>query len=541
MPTLTSDVAKDTRLILLDPARAVVAYVTDFRNLSLEVGLYEQATLTVEVHKDSKACTTEYSSVSAIDDDWEEWSLDFYYRGARVFSGPVQIVQKDRPDYAENAFVTLVAESWFPALMRRRLVLTDDNSSFTHTDSWDDIFRELVGTNCVAGRVVEPSAGAQRQAYPHSDREDFGSFTVTVQTDTGTAESATYITDMGTNLLDTLIEVCASSTTSDAHYLWPTVTETSAGTFQIGCVVGRSGGSRAIGADLSSSIIFASSLGNLAQFAKELDRTPLANTFMCTADGAGVAQRIRYKSDSASKTAMGIYEQMVNLAQGGTDAECDQEAARQIAALKDAWTTWTISVLESDNLEWPADFDVTDTITAYDHVYEETVQRMIVGVKLEIQAPGPSKLSLVFGHMPRNEGRERGRSGGGGGGGRGGGGRPRGKSGDPGSDERKKWQTWRSQEGADMLADEPDDVAGAVGEGAAGVMLRNVTKGVDPGTGDGTEEKQLVYILGTYTPAAISADGYVEVRLDDGTVGRLLCDKQIAGVPSLTPDDYGSV
>jgi len=535
MGSPTVDVTSgDTRLILLDPARAVAAYVVDFRNIELDVGLFAQSVLTVDVHKSSKAATVSYNGTTALAQDWGvaggagtdgTWSLDFYVRSARVFSGPVQIVTKDRPGFEGESYVTLVCESWFPALMRRRLVLSDTNAQYTHTDAWDDIFRDLISSNCLAG--TEPSSGEQRQAYP-ADREDFGTFTVAVQADTGTATSATYVTDPGNNLLDSLLEVCTSAASTD-DYLWPTVTESPAGTFTIGCTVGRTGGSRAIGTDLSASVIFSTALDNVPSFKKESDGTTVMNVARVTADGIGTQQRVRFLEDTASTTAWGVYEDGLNIAHGETADECDQEAARLLHERKEGWTRWEAEIVEASGLEWPGDFDVADTVVVDDRTWGETVTGMIIGIKYSLPAPGPSHIKLIFGHMPRNSARDIGRSGGGGGGGRGGGGRPRAKSGSAGSD-LNAWQTIDVEGATSLVCDQSQDSLGYSGEsGSTFVEVEMAAHASDPGAGDGTKELVRWVVVGHPTESDPGgADAYIPIRGSDGNTYRLLAVK-VAG------------
>lgn len=171
-------------------------------------------------------------------------------------------------------------------------------------------------------------------------------------------------------------------------------------------------------------------------------------------------------------------------------------------------------------------FDLGDTITVHDHIYSETVSKLVVGVKLQIPAPGPPRLTLMFGHMPRNTQRALGRSGGGGGGGRGGGGRPRNKAGETEA-SRNQWQTIDVEGIVTLAADQEDDTLGVSGESTSTyVEIDMATDSSDPGSGSGTEELLRLVVLGHpigSDPGA--ADSYLVIRGADGFDYKVLCVK----------------
>ena len=114
----------DSRLWLLDANRTLVQLVTDWRDFSLDLGLYGAGTLTVTLHKDSITGTNDGESMVGTDFGWHGTkglaSLDYYHRGVKVFSGPIQTVVKQHEGAEGSAYVTVVAETWGPALLRRR-------------------------------------------------------------------------------------------------------------------------------------------------------------------------------------------------------------------------------------------------------------------------------------------------------------------------------------------------------------------------------------------------------------------------------------
>ncbi|MFQ5592439.1 MAG: hypothetical protein ACE5HE_14875 [Phycisphaerae bacterium] len=417
----------------------------DWKDFELDIGPFEQAVLTVTVHKSSVACTSlDANSATALSTCWGWtdtnnnglWSFDFYYRGIRVFSGPIVNFKKAVEAHDGTAYITLQAESFFQHFTRRRLVRTSTGTQWTATDEIADIYRTLCRENMDPDDIVTPTGAGNRQAYPATEsRSDFGpNFTVEVAADDNTGTSITYKVDNFTNLHDALMEL-STHTALDTDWLWPTITESPAGTFTIDVLHARSGGSRGIGSDLSSSIMFTTARRNLLRFAKEFDGSAATTLWTVTGKGiAGSGQYTRHIADGTLCDRVGVFEDMMNNPHAGTTDMLDREAQRLVNEASDGWVSWTADIVETTGNEFPADFNIRDTITIYDGAFGETVADMIIGARISIPTPGPAKLALKFGRIPRSTPRELGRSGGGMRGGRSGGGRPRSKSGDPETD-----------------------------------------------------------------------------------------------------------
>jgi len=493
MPLALTDSVASTRLFLLCGQRVIRALVTDWKDLECDMGAYLQGTLTVTVPKTSTACiatNADGNSAQSIDWGWTDnsgkdnlWSLDFIYRGVRIFSGPIVVVKKTRDGYPGTAQVTLVAESFYQHFGRRRQVRTEDGSQWSATNDISDVFRQLWREQWKSGSVITPTGSGSRQAYTATEaRTDAGpNWTVTVEADDSAGSSITYKVDDKTNLLDVTNELC-NLTASTADWLWPTITESPAATWTIGVDVARP-----VLNDLTGSVLFTSHRGNLTRFEKVIDGSAAASLWTVTGRGSGTSQFCRHIADATACNVIGVYEDALNVAQGGTTGELDQEAQRLINEMKQGWVTWEAEVIETDETTYTADWNIGDNVTVYDATWAETVAAMVIGCKVAASTPGPFTVTPRFGRMPRHYLRELGRSGGGGGGGRGGGGRPRKKSGDPVQDPDAiyTYLTIAGDSGAPAVADVVNDTFTLTSDPAKAaneIHVLHVT-GNDPETG----------------------------------------------------------
>lgn len=493
----------DSRLWLLDCDRALVQLVTDWKDFSLDLGLFGAGTLTVTLHKDSITGTNDGEGAVATNFGWTGtkglMSLDYYHRGTKVFSGPIQTVVKQHEGPEGTAYVTVTAETWGPALLRRRQVRTTTGAPFTVVnDSWRDIGRKLIEEQCENGSIVTPTGWQQNS----ETRDDFGSFTVTVANkgDSGTED---YTCPVRTNLWDAVCELCNIPAT-DAEKLWVYWTESSAGTFNFDFYVGRSGGSRAIGTDKTGTVIFASQRGEVERWELTLDGAATENHLVSGGDGPGAGQSVRHAANDTSITTrnLGVYEGVEDVPGGRQSYEMDNELRRALGDRADI-RTWQAAITETAAQTWPSSFGITDSVTIYDAHYAETVSDMIVGVKLSYPAPGPYKLDLVFGKMPRNELKGVARSGGGGGGGRGGGGKSKNKDG-----TRYVYDHFTGTAGS-ATAHEAQTGIGFTG--TVGTELRAITTASDTST-DGADDGLVISLEGDYiSGTGQAATGYVKL------------------------------
>jgi len=517
--SITGVDADDTRLWLLNPARGLAQPLLHWKDLRLDLGLYSSGTLTVTLHKDQ--ITASYGSDGALATDFGRhgteglWSLDYYHRGSRVFSGPIQTVVYSREGHEGNAWVTVTAEQWLPALLRRRIVRTSTGAPFTVTDdTWHDIACRLVREQCDPDDVVTPT-GWQQSA---ETRHDFGSFVVEVGADTG-AGTEDYSVEVRTNLWDAVCELC-NMPASDDDKLWPTITESPAATFTVDFAVGRSGGSRGIGTDHTATVVFATPRRTLPRFEMVHDGGATENHLVSGGEGAGTAQSTRHAADGTSITTrnLGIYEGVYDVPGGRDNAVLDNELRMQLYRVKDQ-TTWTAQVVETATVLWPTSFDLKDSVTVYDEYYGETVSDMVLGVRLSYPAPGPYKLELTFGQPERNVLRDMARAGGGGGGGRGGGGSGRGKDGS------RDVYTHIDCTSGTVNAHEANTGLDLVG--SVGTEVRVTTTATDSAN-DGTDDKVTIGVVGTFVDTGQAANGYVEIAdASGGAAIRLLAFKSI--------------
>jgi hypothetical protein len=244
------------------------------------------------------------------------------------------------------------------------------------------------------------------------------------------------------------------------------------------------------------------------------------NHLVSGGDGAGTSQSTRHAADDTSITTrnLGVREGVYDVPGGRANYILDNELRMQLFRVKDP-TTWTAQVIETDDQMWPVDFDLKDSVTVYDEFYGETVADMIIGVRLSYPAPGPYKLELVFGQPERNVLREMARGGGGAGGGRGGGGSSRNKDGSRNVYTHIDCTTGtvnahEANTGLDLDGDGGDDI--------------RVTTTAGEQTGSGVDDTITIAVVGTFTAAAQTANGYMTIK-DAGGPGtvRLLAYKTI--------------
>jgi len=508
--------ATQSRLWLLTPARGLAQPLLHWKDFQLQLGLFGSGTLTVTLHKDQ--ITASYSGDGALATDFGHhgtqglWSIDYYHRGTRVFSGPVQTVIYNRDGHEGNAWVTVVAEMWLPALLRRRIVETSTRAPFTVTnDTWHDIACKLVREQCDPDDIVTPT-NWQKNA---ETRDDFGAFIVEVGADTGSG-TEDYRLETRCNLWDAVTELC-NMPSADADKLWPTITESPAGTFTVDFVTGRSGGSRAIGSDLTSSIVFATPRRNLPRFELTHDGGATENHLVSGGAGPGTGQSVRYAANDTSITTrnLGVFEGVYDVPGGRDNATLDNELAMQLYRTADQ-STWTAAIVETADQQWPGDFGLMDSVTVYDEYYSETVADMIIGVRLSYPAPGPYTIELMFGQPPRNDARNMARSGGGAGGGRGGGGSGRSKDG-----QRYVYDHVDGDKGS-STAHEAQTGLDVVGDGGSDIRAY-VT--VTDDTTDGNDDEVEVGIVGDFTSGDVTATGWTTIKdAGGGTIWILATD-----------------
>lgn len=529
---------KDAQLLLVSPDRTAVWPVIDADQIKLIKGPKLQDTLQVALPRRSLACSQTASGVTALASRFEGWSFDLYVRGILVFSGPRMKMHyswkgRRRTDATgtlsdPTAQVVIDCESFYTRLTRDRKVYgtgagTSTGAKFSMTGStWLAIARTLVRENMVAGSVVEPTdwdtGGLDRATFGPA-----GIWSVTCPSPSGSG-SADFAADFGDNLHDTLDELC-DTPASSADQLWPTCTETSPGVWYIDFLVGRSGGSRGVGADRTQ-ILVSPELENLITYDVNDDGAQAGSHWQVAGKGSREGQLRRYKSDSGAIALHGLSEDSLTLPDGTTNAELDNEAQRQINERAAGNVTHVVGLVETPVFRWPTDFDIKDTLTIHTPLGDATtaspsaaeqLQLLIIGVEWTKIGHRPPQLKLVFGRWPTVESRRQGRSGGGGSGGRGGGGRPRGKAGLPinDPDEMKGYAYVLTQNG-DVEAEGPNHYLKFAGRDLS-AYLRAFFYGTNASSGNGGSPDLIeAELVADYTDTAPEPTGYITVKLADG-------------------------
>lgn len=419
----------DTRIVLLDPARAARVIVLDWLHYKASPRILDQSTFEITVPHTSPVWTTQYSSATAASTYWATWSFDFYFRGVKKFSGPVCAGSIDETgaigrDGKPIAFATLQCCSWLVWFLGGRTVQTGTGAVYAQSaQPWDNIMRDLVRVNATASYVTPPgyTGGVSRA--------NFGPFTLAVEADTSTASNGSFKLQAGKSLLDNVAEL-GTLQTSTADYLWPYVEESGTpATFTFKVLVGRSGGGRQIGSDKSASITMSPAMGTVRNAKIAFDHLHVVTTACASGAKRGSARARTWVHDSSLASTFGVREDEINIPASLTADTYERTAeAYRMLADANAETTRTYSFIpnETSQMRYALDYNEKDTITAVVGSTGEVLQKLCIGADIEATAPSPSVVQLIFGRYPVNAARDAQRSGGGGrGGGRRNGGKPR--------------------------------------------------------------------------------------------------------------------
>lgn len=500
---------RDTRIVLLDPSRTIRAIITDHLRYKASIRLYEQSTFEITVPMTSPAWTLTYSGSSAASVEWANWSFDFYFRGTKKFSGPVVAGSIEEEGVARwgatpVAYATLVCSSWMVWLLGAHTIQTASGADWSASASpWDNIARQLVRDQATSSYVTPPG-------YPGSTaRSNHGPFTVTVESNTSTAANGSFNIQTGKPLLETLMELCSTPPNLDTNGLWPYMTETSPGTFRFGVLVGRSGGGRQIGSDLSASVIIAGQLGSMKRARYSWDHQQLVTVACVGGTKRGANRRRSWQKDATGVfTTFGVREDEIGIANATTANEREAELRRIMNETNAETTkTWEFDPVEREGSRYVTDFNEKDTITAALRSSGKTIAQMVIGADVEATSPDPASVKLIFGSYPRDPIRDAQRSGGGGrGGGRRGGNKPKKADGDDEqpADEIMTFKTVTTQDGSAM-ADQVDDTLDIAGLDTATYVRVKTSATDDP-------ENVRLEVIGDYTAVVPEAQGYVVLK-----------------------------
>lgn len=500
---------RDTRIVLLDPSRTVRAIITDHLHYKASVRIYEQSVFEITVPMTSPAWTLTYSGSTAAATEWANWSFDFYFRGVKKFSGPVvagSIEEEGVPRWGTTpvAYATLICESWISWLLSGRTIQTASGADWTATTTaWDNIARQLVRDQLTSSYVTPPS-------YPAATaRSNVGPFTVTVEANTTTAATGSWNIQTGKPLAETLFELCTTPPDLDANGLWPQMTETSAGTFQFGVLVGRGGGSRGIGTDKSASVIVAGQFGSMKRLKYAWDHKQIVTVACVGGTKRGTNRKRTWQKDTTGQfTIFGAREDEISISGAVNASEREAELRRLMnEANAETSKTWEFDVLEREGTRYVTDWAEKDTITAACRSSGRSIAQMVIGADVEATSPDPAAVKAIFGSYPRDPVRDAQRSGGGGrGGGRRGGNKPKKADGDDetSADDIKSFSTVTTQNGT-AAADAANDSLDIAGLDLTTYVRAQTSGGDDP-------ETVKIEIVGDYVADDPVVAGYVKIK-----------------------------
>lgn len=513
-----------TRAWIIKPDRSLGTILDDFVEADFNVLAFHQGYATIKMHVTARPCTLTYQGATALEDEFENYGIRFYYRdpgdgSAKVFEGLCGPRQLSWSGNQSGAFITVTFTDLLREILRRRQVFTSVGGRYEYTETPDNIMRNMIAAQLESGSVVTPT-----NYDSNGDRTRFGPstdpWTVTVENEKVTGdhpETMTYRVDHGTNLNECVVEMCMGqvpSTGTDLE-LWPEITETSAKNFNITVKYGRTGGGRTIGSDLASSgVVFSPDRDTLEAFDKSTDTENRANNIGIRGKYGSVSNYEFYLTDTTSQNKVGCIEDSWRAPEAENLDELQWEARLYLRSIANGTQTYEAVVREGPGVVFGRDVNVGDTV--WIHSGEESFgiaeQKDLLGVRIHFPAPGWPKVTYKLGAFKRNPLADRARHGGGGGR-SGGGGRPRKKTGD---DACWSYRTIYDDDCADVTADECGDELRFYGERdinpnsvVYGVFAANDTAGGD--ACGGADSIQLS-IWGIYQESAVAADGLVAMN-----------------------------
>jgi hypothetical protein len=425
-----------TRMWILKPDRSLGTILDEFVVADINVMFLGQGYATVKFHKSSRACALTYQGNTALEDDFENYGLNFYYRDPgngtqKKFTGIAGPREKSWEGSEDSAFVTVTFVEMTREILRRHQVLEDYSVRYSYTDTPDNIARHLIARQWEAGSIVTPTGYpvTRTRIGPSTDP-----WTVTVENVKVTGDhpdSMTYDLDHGTNLNEAIVELCMGlvPSTNNPTELVVTCTETSPKTFHFAVVYGRGiVGARAYGTD-NSDKVFCPERGTLSAFQKRVD--PEARATVIGIRGRGPGTNEQYVHDATEYAKVGTIEDSWRAPEATSTAEQQWEAKLFLNQRKAGIVSYQGTIREAPNMRYGRDVNVGDKITLYsgEDSFDETVALDLLGVRIHIPAPGWPRIDFMLGTFERNPLQDRARHGGGGGR-SGGGGRPRKKRAD---------------------------------------------------------------------------------------------------------------
>lgn len=526
MPTNTfGGTPSDVIIRAYYPDHSYAGDVYYYSKLTSEIGEFSgTAQITIPHNSDIGANEYTKNSTTKTGYNWgfSEYSFDIIYRGETWLSGPCLTVD-DKDVWKRGKTVaidaTLGIVDWPQWLLGGRVVMGTGGNRFAPTsDKADDVLKAVLRANLLA----PASGGIEPSAYGIAgvDREDFGSITVAIAADTGShADTATFRWDHGEPLWDAVLEFCRRYSLK-LTYTW------SGSTITLNTAALE-------GSDLTSSVVFDRERGNLVSMSRKIDRGKVSNANECRGVGRRTAQVKGYSFDTASIADFGVRESG-EVHRSGNSTDVANGAAFMSEQFGGADVSYDMEIIEVDGIEYGV-FTLSDKVTVYCSVRDTTVTDYITKGKLDHDAGKEVKTSFGFGRPADNANQSGSRSGGGGRGSRKGGGKPKNKDGesvvDP--DEIYTWAEIITQSGGPLLADEYADTLCITGEDPTTLVARVLTRGTDPGVGQGTTEELLIEHLMSPQPGLLDPDNWFYIRGDDGGLYKVPIESTIESAPEV--------
>lgn len=515
-----------TRIWILKPDRTLGIILDDFAEAQFDILAFHQGFATIRFHKDSKACALTYEGATALEDEFVNYGVNFYYRdpgdGSRKrFMGIAGPRTKGWEGSEDASFITVTFIDALRHFLRNRQVLTTLRTRYIAEDEApDNIMRDLIAKQLMAGQTQDPSGITW-------DRTRFGPstdpWTVTVEAVKATPdhpETMDYYLDHGTNLNEAVMELCVGQVpdTGTPCALWPEISEGSPGNFYITVLYGRTGVGRAVG-NTRTDKVFAPERDAVTAFEKFVDTEAQANCIAIRGATQGGVVDEEYIHDTPSYEKYGALENSWRIPEATTPDELMWEARLHLNLLKDGIATYEVTIRECEGMMYGEDVVEGDTIviSSGQASFNETAEKDLLGVRVTIPAPGWPKVEFICGQFQRNPIGE-GRRFSGGGGKSGGGGRPSKKIGDP---ERcdDTYRIFYDDEGNAVIAQGCGNEV--TFEGVWNVpglkqelLVRTDATEVDGSAGElghAACDKMLMRVVGTYDPTPVECIGRIIV------------------------------
>lgn len=541
-----------TRLWIIKPDRTLGALCDDMAEAEIEILAFEHGQATVRFHKSCMACQIEYDGRTSLEDNFDNYGLNFYYRdpgdgSKKRFMGIASPYERSWERSEKNAFITITFINAFAELMSRRQVFTETGLRY-HAEGMtpDNIARDMIGKAFETGKVVTPTDCTW-------DRTVLGSavfpWTVTVEalkTPGDHPDEMDYYIDHGTNLREALYELFLGLVpdTETPTSLWPVLTEPSPGHFHVEILFGRTGSGRTVGVDRSS-LVFAPERQNLTAYRESGDRAVRATAIAIRGKFIGQADYETYVQDDDQIDLVGVIENSWQAPEADTADELRWEGLLHLHKLKAGIVTFEAEVSEGPGMIFGEHVNVGDTVTVYSgqESFDAMSTKDILGARIQIPAPGWPKITYILGAFERNPLAE-GRRSGGGGGRSGGGGRPRTKSGEEGTG-CASYQIEYDTGGNQVKAQNCGQEIGRYGEATTAVFIKTLAAETD-GTGYGEGQPNglqgtnncdtMTYkVRGFYKTPCPPCTGYVEIYTSNAGLIGLLASNSIAGAGTEPP------